>query len=71
MGWFPAIIVLALLNVGLLLAIAIAPVVRRWRLRSMRRRNHETTNHEPATTNHQPPTNQLRPLNHDPPTNDQ
>ena len=65
MGWFPAITVLALLNVGLLLAIAIAPVVRRWRLRSMRRRiqqplttNHQPlTNPQPLTTNHQPPTN--------------
>jgi hypothetical protein len=64
MGWFPAITVLALLNGGLLLAIATAPVVRRWRLRSMRRRNHQ-----PLTTNHQPLIN-LQPLttNHEPPT---
>ena len=62
MGWFPAITVLALLNGGLLLAIATAPVVRRWRLRSMRRRNHQ-----PLTTNRQPLTN-LQPLttNHQP-----
>ena len=63
MGWFPAITVLALLNVGLLLAIAIAPVVRRWRLRSMRRRNHQ-----PLTTNHQPLTNPPLTPNHQQPT---
>ena len=64
MGWFPAITVLALLNVGLLLAIAIAPVVRGWRLRSMRRRNHQplTTNYQLPTTNHQPLTTNDREL---------
>jgi hypothetical protein len=67
MGWFPAITVLALLNVGLLLAIAIAPVVRRWRLQSMRRRNHQalTTNHQPLTTNYQPQTNHQPPTTND------
>jgi HEAT repeats len=59
MGWFPAITVLALLNVGLLLAIAIAPVVRRWRLRSMRRNHQPLTTNEPLTTHHQPLTNHL------------
>jgi HEAT repeat protein len=62
MGWFPSITVLALLNVGLLLAIAIAPVVRRWRLRSMRRHQPLTTNYEPLTSYHQPLTTHHQPL---------
>jgi hypothetical protein len=61
MGWTPAITVLVLLNVGLLFAIGLAPLARRWHVRARRRHRtstHQlrTINHEPPTTNHQPPT---------------
>jgi HEAT repeat protein len=66
MGPFPAITVLALLNGLLLCAIAVAPLVRRWRVRAFRRQqiavrreplttNHQPlANHQPLTSNHQP-----------------